>query len=51
MLPMASKELEKACFKAMMSWTTAVEGVAVTSAELNLGAGMGFVVGDGKCGL
>ena len=31
MLPMVLKELEKAHFKAMMSWTTAVEeGVAVT---------------------
>ena len=35
----------KALFKAMMSWTTAVEGMAVASIDSDLRAGLGFVVG------
>ena len=45
MLPIVSKEFGKACFKAMMSWTIAVEGGEVTSADFTLWAGFGLVVG------
>ena len=45
MLPMLWKELRKAHFKAMMSWTTADEGVAATSADWYLRADLGLVVG------
>ena len=44
MLSMVSKELGKAHFKAMMSWTTAVQGVAVTSADSGFKADLGVVV-------
>ena len=45
MLPIVSKESGMAHFKAMMSWTIAVEGGVVTTADLDLRTGLGILVG------
>ena len=48
MLPIVLKESGKACFKAMMPWTMAMEVGVVTSADFALKVGLGLVVGGGE---